>query len=217
MQIISEFVNFILHLDVHLNTIIQNFGIWTYLILFLIIFMETGFVITPFLPGDSLIFAAGSFAGLGSLNLFALFITLSVAAILGDTINYWIGHFIGPRAFSGNVRFLKKEYLDRTHEFYERHGGKTIILARFIPIIRTFAPFVAGIGAMDYPRFFLFNVIGGLLWVSLFLFGGYFFGNLQFVQDNFTIVIIAIILISVLPGVIEFLREKYRTRQEVEA
>ncbi|MFL7890774.1 MAG: DedA family protein [Anaerolineales bacterium] len=217
MQIISEFVNFILHLDVHLNAIIQNFGIWTYLILFLIIFMETGFVITPFLPGDSLIFAAGSFAGLGSLNLFALFITLSVAAILGDTINYWIGHFIGPRAFSGNIRFLKKEYLDRTHEFYERHGGKTIILARFIPIIRTFAPFVAGIGAMDYPRFFLFNVIGALMWVSLFLFGGYFFGNLQFVQDNFTIVIIVIILISVLPGVIEFLREKYRTHQEVEA
>ncbi|MGW8224329.1 MAG: DedA family protein [Anaerolineales bacterium] len=217
MQIISEFIDFLLHLDVHLNTIIQNFGIWTYLILFLIIFMETGFVITPFLPGDSLLFAAGSFAGLGSLNIFALFITLSLAAIIGDTVNYWIGHFIGPRAFSGNIRFLKKEYLDRTHEFYERHGGKTIILARFIPIIRTFAPFVAGIGAMDYPRFFLFNVIGALLWVSLFTFGGYFFGNLQFVQDNFTIVIIAIILISVLPGVFEFLRDKYNSRKEVEA
>jgi len=217
MQIISEFIDFLLHLDVHLNTIIQNFGIWTYLILFLIIFMETGFVITPFLPGDSLLFAAGSFAGLGSLNIFALFITLSLAAIIGDTVNYWIGHFIGPRAFSGSVRFLKKEYLDRTHEFYERHGGKTIILARFIPIIRTFAPFVAGIGAMDYPRFFLFNVIGALLWVSIFTFGGYFFGNLQFVQDNFTIVIIAIILISVLPGIFEFLRDKYNSRKEVEA
>jgi membrane-associated protein len=217
MQIISELVDFILHLDVHLNTIIQNFGIWTYLILFLIIFLETGVVITPFLPGDSLLFAAGSFAALGSLNVFALFILLTLAAILGDTLNYWIGHYIGPRAFSGNVRFLKKEYLDRTHDFYERHGGKTIILARFIPIIRTFAPFVAGIGAMDYPRFFFFNVTGAILWVSLFTFGGYFFGNLPFVKENFTIVILAIIVISVLPGVFEFLRDKYKTRKEAQA
>ena len=217
MEIISNLVDFILHLDVHLNSIIQNFGIWTYLILFLIIFMETGFVITPFLPGDSLLFAAGSFAALGSLNVWALFILLTLAAILGDTINYWIGHYIGPRAFSGNVRFLKKEYMDRTHEFYDKHGGKTIILARFIPIIRTFAPFVAGIGAMDYPRFFLFNVTGAVLWVSLFTFGGYFFGNLPFVQDNFTIVIFVIIIISVLPGVFEFLRDKYKSRKEVEA
>ncbi|HUV27064.1 MAG TPA: DedA family protein [Anaerolineales bacterium] len=217
MQIISELVDFILHLDVHLNAIIQNFGIWTYLILFLIIFMETGIVITPFLPGDSLLFAAGSFAALGSLNVFALFIILTLAAILGDTLNYWIGHFIGPRAFSGNVRFLKKEYLDRTHGFYDKHGGKTIILARFIPIIRTFAPFVAGVGAMDYPRFFFFNVIGAVLWVALFTFGGYFFGNLPFVRDNFTIVILAIIVISVMPGVFEFLRDKYKSRKEVEA
>lgn len=217
MQIVSELVDFILHLDVHLNTIIQNFGVWTYLILFLIIFMETGFVITPFLPGDSLLFAAGSFAALGSLNVWALFITLTLAAILGDTINYWIGHYIGPRAFSGNVRFLKKEYIDRTHDFYEKHGGKTIILARFIPIIRTFAPFVAGIGAMEYPRFFFFNVIGAILWVGLFTFGGYFFGNLPFVQDNFTIVILAIIVISVMPGVFEFLRDKYKSRKEAQA
>jgi membrane-associated protein len=217
MQIISELVDFILHLDVHLNSIIQNFGIWTYLILFLIIFLETGVVITPFLPGDSLLFAAGSFAALGSLNPFALFLLLTLAAILGDTLNYWIGHYIGPRAFSGNIRFLKKEYLDRTHDFYERHGGKTIILARFIPIIRTFAPFVAGIGAMDYPRFFFFNVTGAILWVGLFTFGGYFFGNLPFVQDNFTIVILAIIVISVLPGVFEFLRDKYKTRKEAQA
>ena len=217
MQIVSELVDFILHLDVHLNAIIQNFGIWTYLILFLIIFLETGVVVTPFLPGDSLLFAAGSFAALGSLNVWVLFVTLTLAAILGDTLNYWIGHYIGPRAFSGNVRFLKKEYLDRTHGFYERHGGKTIILARFIPIIRTFAPFVAGIGAMDYPRFFFFNVIGAILWVSLFTFGGYFFGNLAFVQDNFTIVILAIIVISVLPGVFEFLRDKYKTRKEAKA
>jgi membrane-associated protein len=216
MEIISELVDFILHLDVHLNSIIQNFGIWTYLILFLIIFLETGVVITPFLPGDSLLFAAGSFAGLGSLNVFALFLILSLAAILGDTLNYWIGHYIGPRAFSGNIRFLKKEYLDRTHEFYERHGGKTIILARFIPIIRTFAPFVAGIGAMDYPRFLFFNVAGALLWVSLFTFGGYFFGNLPFVQDNFTLVILAIIVISVMPGVFEFLRDKYKSRKEAQ-
>jgi membrane-associated protein len=217
MQIVSELVDFILHLDVHLNAIIQNFGIWTYLILFLIIFLETGVVVTPFLPGDSLLFAAGSFAALGSLNVWVLFVTLTLAAILGDTLNYWIGHYIGPRAFSGNVRFLKKEYLDRTHGFYERHGGKTIILARFIPIIRTFAPFVAGIGAMEYPRFFFFNVIGAILWVSLFTFGGYFFGNLAFVQDNFTIVILAIIVISVLPGVFEFLRDKYKTRKEAKA
>jgi membrane-associated protein len=217
MQIVSELVDFILHLDVHLNAIIQNFGIWTYLILFLIIFLETGVVVTPFLPGDSLLFAAGSFAALGSLNVWVLFVTLTLAAILGDTLNYWIGHYIGPRAFSGNVRFLKKEYIDRTHGFYERHGGKTIILARFIPIIRTFAPFVAGIGAMEYPRFFFFNVIGAILWVSLFTFGGYFFGNLAFVQDNFTIVILAIIVISVLPGVFEFLRDKYKTRKEAKA
>jgi len=217
MQIVSELVDFILHLDVHLNAIIQNFGIWTYLILFLIIFLETGVVVTPFLPGDSLLFAAGSFAALGSLNVWVLFVTLTLAAILGDTLNYWIGHYIGPRAFSGNVRFLKKVYIDRTHGFYERHGGKTIILARFIPIIRTFAPFVAGIGAMDYPRFFFFNVIGAILWVSLFTFGGYFFGNLAFVQDNFTIVILAIIVISVLPGVFEFLRDKYKTRKEAKA
>jgi membrane-associated protein len=217
MEIISDLVDFILHLDVHLNSIIKNFGIWTYLILFLIIFLETGVVVTPFLPGDSLLFAAGSFAALGSLNVFALFILLTLAAILGDTLNYWIGHFIGPRAFSGNSRFLKKEYMDRTHEFYEKHGGKTIILARFIPIIRTFAPFVAGIGAMDYPRFFFYNVIGAVLWVSLFTFGGYFFGNLPFVRDNFTIVILVIILISVLPGVFEFLREKFKSRKEIEA
>ena len=217
MEIISGLVDFILHLDVHLNEIIKNFGIWTYLLLFLIIFLETGVVITPFLPGDSLLFAAGSFAALGSLNVFALVILLTLAAILGDTLNYWIGHFIGPRAFSGNIRFLKKEYLERTHEFYDKHGGKAIILARFIPILRTFAPFVAGVGAMDYPRFFFYNVVGAVLWVSLFTFGGYFFGNLPFVQDNFTIVILVIIVISVLPGVFEFLREKFRSRAEVEA
>ena len=217
MEIISQLVDFILHLDVHLNEIIQNFGIWTYLILFLIIFLETGVVITPFLPGDSLLFAAGSFAALGSLNVWVLFITLIFAAILGDTINYWIGHYIGPKAFSGNFRFLKKEYLDRTHEFYEKHGGKTIILARFIPIIRTFAPFVAGIGAMNYSRFLVYNVVGAVIWVTLFTFGGYFFGNLPIIKENFTLAILAITLISVLPGVVEFLRERFKSSQKIEA
>lgn len=217
MEIISQLVDFILHLDVHLNEIIQNFGIWTYLILFLIIFLETGVVITPFLPGDSLLFAAGSFAALGSLNVWVLFFTLIIAAILGDTINYWIGHYIGPKAFSGNIRFLKKEYLDRTHEFYEKHGGKTIILARFIPIIRTFAPFVAGIGAMNYSRFLVYNVVGAFIWVTLFTFGGYFFGNLPIIKENFTLAILAIILISVLPGVVEFLRERFKSSQKIEA
>jgi membrane-associated protein len=216
MDFISSLIDFILHLDKHLNEIIQTYGAWTYLLLFLIIFMETGLVITPFLPGDSLLFAAGAFAAQGSLNVFVLFILLSFAAILGDTVNYWIGHYIGPKAFSGNVRFLKKEYLDRTHAFYEKHGGKTIILARFIPIIRTFAPFVAGIGAMTYSHFILYNVIGGVLWVGLFTFGGYFFGNLPFVKDNFIIVIITIIFISVLPAVIEFIRARLSGSREVE-
>ena len=217
MDFLATFVDFILHLDEHLNTIIQTYGTWTYVLLFVIIFLETGLVVTPFLPGDSLLFAAGSFAALGSLNPIVLFALLAFAAVLGDTVNYWIGHYIGPRAFSGNVRFLKKEYLERTHEFYERHGGKTIILARFIPIIRTFAPFVAGVGAMTYPRFFAYNVVGAILWVALFTFGGYFFGNLPAVKENFTFVILAIILISVLPGVVEFFRERARASREVEA
>ncbi|HJW91498.1 MAG TPA: DedA family protein [Anaerolineales bacterium] len=217
MELISFIVDFILHLDEHLSTIIQNYGTWTYLLLFLIIFLETGLVVTPFLPGDSLLFAAGTFAALGALNVGVLFLLLSVAAILGDTVNYWIGHYIGPRAFSGNIRFLKKEYLDRTHEFYERHGGKTIILARFIPIIRTFAPFVAGIGAMTYPHFIAYNVVGGALWVAIFTFGGYYFGNLPVVKENFTLVILAIIFISVLPGVIEFFKERARAARKIEA
>jgi membrane-associated protein len=206
-----------LHLDEHLSVVIQNYGIWTYALLFLIIFLETGVVVTPFLPGDSLIFAAGTFAGLGDLNVGLLFVLLSLAAILGDTANYWIGHFIGPRAFSGNIRFLKKEYLDRTHEFYERHGGKTIILARFVPIIRTFAPFVAGVGRMSYVHFITYNIVGGVLWVAIFCFLGYFFGNLEFVQNNFSLVVIAIILLSVLPAVLEVVKERTRTSRKAEA
>jgi membrane-associated protein len=208
MDLISYFVDLFLHLDEHLSQVIATYGAWTYLLLFAIIFMETGLVITPFLPGDSLLFAAGTFAGMGSLNVWVLFISLSIAAILGDTVNYWIGHYIGPRAFSGNVRFLKKEYLDRTHAFYEKHGGKTIILARFVPIVRTFAPFVAGVGAMSYGKFITYNVVGGIAWVGLFTFLGYFFGSLPFVQENFSLVVIAIILISVAPAVYEILRER---------
>jgi membrane-associated protein len=219
MEIISYLIDLFLHLDKHLSEIIQNYGFWTYLLLFLIIFMETGFVVTPFLPGDSLLFAAGTFASpaLGAgLNIFILWALLIAAAILGDTINYWIGHFVGPKAFSGKIRFLKQEYLDRTHEFYEKHGGKTIILARFVPIIRTFAPFVAGIGAMNYGRFFAYNVVGAILWVTIFLWGGYFFGTLPFVQENFTLVVLVIILLSVLPAVIEVIKERIRPTSEAE-
>jgi membrane-associated protein len=219
MELIEFFISFVLHLDEHLAEIIQNYGTWTYLLLFGIIFMETGLVVTPFLPGDYLLFAAGTFAspalaldgGQPPLNIIWLWLLLIFAAILGDTVNYWIGHFIGPRAFSGEIRFLKKEYLDRTREFYEKHGGKTIVLARFIPIIRTFAPFVAGVGTMNYPRFLTYNVVGGIAWVTIFTFGGYFFGNLPFVKDNFTVVVLAIILISVLPMVYEFAKERLKT------
>lgn len=218
MEIIQYLIDLFLHLDKHLHDIIVAYGTWTYGLLFLVIFMETGFVVTPFLPGDSLLFAAGTFASpaLGSpLNVWLLWLLLVIAAVGGDTVNYWIGHYIGPRAFSGEVRFLKKEYLDRTHAFYEKHGGKTIILARFVPIIRTFAPFVAGVGAMTYGKFISYNVIGGLIWVTLFTFGGYFFGNLPFVKDNFSFVVIAIILISVMPAVWEFVKEKRKKRVKV--
>jgi membrane-associated protein len=205
---IKYFIDLFLHLDVHLKQILDICGTWTYVILFAVIFCETGLVITPFLPGDSLIFAAGAFAALGSLDPYVLFVLLSVAAIAGDTVNYWAGHYIGPKAFSGNIRFLKKEYLDRTHHFYEKYGGKTIVIARFIPIIRTFAPFVAGIGAMNYTRFIVYNIAGGAAWVGLFVTLGYWFGNLPWVKTRFHWVILAIILISVMPMVIEYLRTR---------
>lgn len=220
MDLIRFLIDLFLHLDEHLSVIIQNYGTWTYVLLFLVIFMETGLVVTPFLPGDSLLFAAGTFASpaLGSpLNIWVLWVILIVAAVLGDSVNYWIGHFIGPRAFSGEIRFLKKEYLDRTHAFYERYGGKTIVLARFIPIIRTFAPFVAGVGAMTYGKFFSYNVFGGIAWVTIFVWGGYFFGTLPFVQENFSFVVLAIILISVMPAVIEVLKERLRSTRKAEA
>ncbi|MGH7631625.1 MAG: DedA family protein [Gemmatimonadales bacterium] len=210
MELIRQAVDFFLHLDQHLAEILARYGVWTNLILFLIVFCETGLVVTPFLPGDSLLFAAGTFAAVGSLDPVLLILLLSAAAILGDTVNYWVGAFVGPRAFTGEVRWLKREYLERTHAFYEKHGGKTIILARFVPIIRTFAPFVAGVGAMNYPRFLMYNVVGGILWVALFVLAGYFFGNLPAVRQNFTYVILVIILLSVLPIMLEYLKARRR-------
>ncbi len=209
MEWFQSILDLFLHLDKHLGEIIRDYGAWTYLILFVIIFCETGLVVTPFLPGDSLLFAAGIFAARGDLNPVWLFALLSCAAILGDTVNYWIGAWIGPRAFSGNIRFLKREHLDRTHAFYEKYGGKTIIIARFVPIVRTFAPFVAGVGAMNYPKFILYNVVGGIAWVAIFVFGGWRFHKIEFVEKNFSIVVLAIIVISVMPMVIEYLRARY--------
>ena len=186
MDLFRSIIDLFLHLDDHLSQVISQYGVWTNLILFLIVFAETGLVVTPFLPGDSLLFAAGTFAALGALDLRVLLVILMIAAIAGDTVNYWVGAWIGPRAFSGRVRWLRKDYLDRTHAFYEKHGGKTIIIARFVPIIRTFAPFVAGVGAMNYGKFLLYNVVGAVLWVGMFVLGGYFFGNIPIVRENFT-------------------------------
>ena len=213
MTIITSLIDFIVHIDKHLNAIIQNFGVWSYLLLFIIIFAETGLVVTPFLPGDSLLFAAGAFAGMGSFNIFWLCGILMVAAIIGDSVNYAIGKRLGGKAFQdNNSRIFKKEYLDKTHKFYERYGGKTIIFARFIPIVRTFAPFVAGVGNMSYRYFFIYNVVGAFLWVGIFVLGGFFFGNIPIVKENFTIVIFIIIFISILPPLIEFIRHKSRHR-----
>jgi membrane-associated protein len=210
MEFIQIFIEFFLHIDQHLNEIIQSHGTFTYVILFAVVFMETGFVVTPFLPGDSLLFAVGSFAALGSLNVYACFWLLFAAAVIGDTVNYWAGNFIGPKVFEKDYRFLKKKHLIRTQKFYEKHGGKTIIIARFVPIVRTFAPFIAGVGTMNYPRFISYNIFGGFLWTALFIFGGYFFGNIPFVKKNFEFVILGIIFVSVLPIIVEFLRSRYK-------
>jgi membrane-associated protein len=207
----SHLIDVFLHLDMYLDTVIQQYGVWMYVILFVVVFLETGVVVTPFLPGDSLLFAAGALCARGDLAVGWLFVLLWLAAVLGDTVNYSIGHLVGPRAFHGQNRLFKREHLDRTHQFYERHGGKTIVLARFIPIIRTFAPFVAGIGRMSYGRFVTYNVLGGLLWTVLFVFGGYYFGNQPLVKRNFTLVILAIIVISLLPLVVEFV-QNYRRK-----
>lgn len=207
MELIKYLIDLILHLDKHLVELVTQYGAWTYAILFLIIFCETGLVVMPFLPGDSLIFAVGALAAKGVLDLFSISILMIIAAIIGDTINYWIGYKLGPKVFSSqDSRWLNRRHLDRTHQFYEKYGGKTIIIARFMPIIRTFAPFVAGIGRMTYSRFLLYNVVGGVLWIVLFMFAGYLFGNIPIVKRNFTLVIFGIIFVSILPGVIEYLR-----------
>lgn len=213
MELLKDFIDLFLHLDTHLSELIAAYGTWTYAILFLIIFCETGLVVTPFLPGDSLLFAAGTFAGMGDLHPGLLFLLLFSASVLGDSTNYWVGRYIGPRAFSGNIRFLKREYLDKTHSFYDRHGRKTVILARFLPIIRTFAPFVAGVGAMPYARFVSMSLAGSAAWVGLFVGAGYFFGNLQVVRENFSLVVMGIIGISLLPIAIEWAKVALRRPQ----
>jgi membrane-associated protein len=209
----ERIIDIFLHLDKNLAVVISQYGMVTYGLLFLIIFMETGFVVTPFLPGDSLLFASGALSATSILNIWVVYFLLLAAAILGDTVNYWMGHFIGPKALEGKIKFLKKKHIDDAHAFYEKHGGKAIILARFIPILRTFAPFVAGIAKMTYPHFIAYNIVGGVLWVSLFLWGGYFFGNLPIVKANFHYVVFAIISLSLIPityEVIDSLRKSGR-------
>lgn len=214
MGFLQDFLEIILHLDRHLFDLCTQYGAWVYAILFLIVFCETGLVVTPFLPGDSLLFAVGSLAAINALDLTLSIVLLITAAILGDTVNYWIGDYVGPKVFhQENSRFLNKEYLVRTHQFYEKHGGKTIIIARFLPIIRTFAPFVAGIGSMTYKRFLMFNVVGGALWVLLFVPAGYFFGSVPFVKNNFSLVIIALVLIPGIPSVVEVVRLQLKRRR----
>ena len=214
MVVFPDLLEIILHLDKHLLELCTQYGTWVYAILFIIIFCETGLVVTPFLPGDSLLFAVGSLAAIQALDFTLSIVLLTFAAILGDTVNYWIGNYVGPKVFyQENSRLLNKEYLRRTHQFYEKHGGKTIIIARFLPIIRTFAPFVAGIGSMTYRRFIAFNVVGGALWVLLFIPAGYFFGSVPFVKNNFSLVIIALVLIPGIPSVVEVIRMQLKKRK----
>lgn len=210
MEFLATFIDIVLHLDKHLQVLIQNYGAWVYLILFLIVFCETGLVVTPFLPGDSLLFVAGTLAAAGGMNVHLLVVLLIIAAIIGDAVNYSVGRYLGPKVFHDeNARILNRHYLEKAHAFYVRHGGKTIIIARFVPIIRTYAPFVAGIGSMPYPRFALFNVVGAVLWVTSLAYAGYFFGNIPWVKSNLSLVIVTIIILSILPGVFEILRQKY--------
>ncbi|CAO0822134.1 DedA family protein DedA [Desulfarculales bacterium] len=213
MEVVAFVIDLLLHLDKHLGELIRSYGLVTYAILFAIIFCETGLVVTPFLPGDSLLFAAGSFAALGVLNPWLLFILLSVAAIAGDSLNYVIGHKLGVRILARNSRLVKKEHLDHTHQFYEKYGGKTIIIARFVPIVRTLAPFVGGLGSMTYGRFLFYNVSGGLLWISSLTAAGYFFGQMPLIKRNFSLVIIVIIVLSILPGVIEVISQRAASKR----
>lgn len=204
----TGFIDLFLHLDVHLNAVISDYGTWTYLILFVIVFCETGLVLTPILPGDSLLFAAGAFAASGSLNLTTMLILLSVAAVLGDAVNYSVGRYLGPKVLTPDSRIFKRAYMERTERFYERYGNKTIVLARFVPIVRTFAPFLAGVGKMSYAQFATYNVLGALLWVSACLVSGYFFGNLPIVRDNFSLVVLGIVFVSILPAIVEYARSR---------
>jgi membrane-associated protein len=214
MELITTLIDFIIHIDEHLAIIIGDYGAWTYGILFLIVFAETGLVVTPFLPGDSLIFAAATFAAKDVLNPWVIFVVMTSAGIIGDGVNYAVGNYIGPRVFSEDVRFLKREYLEKGHEFFEKHGGKAIILARFVPIVRTFVPFVAGASSMTYPKFALYNITGAIAWVGLFDILGYFFGNIPAVEENFTLVIFGIIFLSILPPFIEYFNEKRKMKKE---
>jgi membrane-associated protein len=213
MEVIDALVGFVLHPDQYLGWLMDHYGQWLYGILFLVVFAETGLVVTPFLPGDSLLFVAGALTGAGQLDVRVVMGMLMAAAILGDSTNYWVGRWVGPRVFSQETgRFLRREHLERTRRFYERYGGRTVIIARFMPIVRTFAPFVAGVGAMSYPRFLAFSVFGTFLWVGGFVGAGYLFGNLPVVQKNLTVFVLAIILLSVSPGIVEYLRARARTR-----
>ena len=215
MDLILALIDFVLHVDRHLASLVREYGFYTHLILFAIVFMETGLVVTPFLPGDSLLFVAGALAAMGNMDLFILIALLIAAAVLGDTVNYWAGKWAGPEIFRKDTgRFLKKDHLLKAHEFYERHGGKAIVLARFVPIVRTFAPFVAGIGRMTYSHFLAYNVIGGVAWVLMFVLGGYFFGNLPVVKSRFHLVVAAIIIISVMPMVVEWIRYKLAAKNQ---
>lgn len=214
MSLITIFINFVMHLDTNLALIIDKFGVWSYFILFFMIFLETGFVFTPFLPGDSLLFAAGALASIDAFNIYVLWIILTIAAVLGDSVNYGVGHFIGEKIFSWKIKFIKQHHLDRTHAFYEKHGGKTLIIARFIPIVRTFAPFLAGVGTMKYFKFLSYNVIGGVLWVAAFLGAGYFFGNISIVKNNFSLTVLGIIIISLIPTAIEFISQSRKNKAE---
>ena len=212
MELLGDAIDFFVHLDKHLAGFVRDYGVWTYLILFLIIFCETGLVVTPFLPGDSLLFATGALAATGSMNIFALIVLLIAAAILGDSVNYWVGSKLGTRIFKEDARILKTEYLGRTQVFYEKYGGKVIIIGRFIPIVRTYAPFVAGAARMSYPKFLTYNVVGGVVWILVFLLSGYAFGGISFVEDNFFLVVLVIIFLSVLPPIIEHTKTRRARR-----
>lgn len=217
MDFLLTIFDYFHNLDTHLAELTRQYGAWTYGILFAIIFCETGLVVTPFLPGDSLLFAAGAIAALpnSGLNAVIMWLLLLVAAVAGDTVNYWIGHKVGLRVFKPDAKLLKTAYLDKTEEFFAKYGGKTIVIARFMPIVRTYAPFVAGASRMNYPKFLFYNVLGGFIWVTSFVWAGYFFGNIPFVKDNFSVVVIVIIILSIVPAIIEFAKHRRAGRREL--